>query len=169
MNLLVDGYLLATLTATFAALKLDGLVSWPWWAVVSPLWIGLILRWFLRNIIKMLKNRFGSYHKNLENLDRDLPLQVWRDIYSLLHERGHTLRDLKASISDQTDPNGTPREGSNWRAALKEDSRISSRSPLIKDDAYKQAMDLGREGSDRYRHSREKLSNKRSNSPIESE
>jgi hypothetical protein len=151
LNLLIDGFFVATLTAIFAALKLDGFISWPWWVVATPLWIGLILRFIFRMIMRRINIRFVP-----KNLGRDLPLSVWRDVYSLLHERGQTLRDLKAAISEQTDPTGTPREGSNWREALKEDSRLASRFPV--DDNYKQSMKLGREGADRYRNTLEKLS-----------
>jgi hypothetical protein len=40
LSLLVDGYLIATVTVTLDTLKFDGLIAWPWWAVVSPLWGG---------------------------------------------------------------------------------------------------------------------------------
>jgi len=34
--------LLGLLTMLFIGLRLSGLTDWPWWTVLSPLWIGLI-------------------------------------------------------------------------------------------------------------------------------
>lgn len=33
--------LLDALTVLFVALKLCGVVAWPWWAVLAPLWVPL--------------------------------------------------------------------------------------------------------------------------------
>ena len=35
------GGILFLLLGAFVALKLSGTVDWPWWQVLSPLWVGM--------------------------------------------------------------------------------------------------------------------------------
>ena len=37
----------------FIFLKVSGAIEWPWWAVLSPFWLGIIVwcaAWFLENV-----------------------------------------------------------------------------------------------------------------------
>lgn len=38
----LGGGFLGLLTIAFAALKLCGVVSWSWWAVLAPLWVPVV-------------------------------------------------------------------------------------------------------------------------------
>ena len=35
------------LTALFVALRLAGIIDWPWWVVLSPTWVPLAFLWAL--------------------------------------------------------------------------------------------------------------------------
>ena len=41
---------MSTLFVIFLVLKLTHLIAWSWWWVTSPVWLGFILRLFLKLI-----------------------------------------------------------------------------------------------------------------------
>ena len=45
------------LTVVFIVLKLCKVITWSWWWVLSPLWIGLVLTFTIYLIIEILNNK----------------------------------------------------------------------------------------------------------------
>jgi hypothetical protein len=44
------------LTIVFIVLKLIGKISWSWWWVLSPIWIGFLLAMLIVVVIIIIKN-----------------------------------------------------------------------------------------------------------------
>ena len=42
------------LTVLFIGLKLTGFISWSWWWVLSPLWIGLVFALLIITVVVLL-------------------------------------------------------------------------------------------------------------------
>ena len=46
------------LTLIFITLKLLGQITWSWWWVLSPVWIGIVLSLFLVALTFILANKY---------------------------------------------------------------------------------------------------------------
>ena len=53
--------LLNMLAVLFIGLKLAGLIDWPWWLVLAPLWGGLLL-WFAVTFVLLLVYFVADQH-----------------------------------------------------------------------------------------------------------
>lgn len=57
-NLTVKMDVVSVLTIMFVVLKLAGLISWSWWWVLSPLWIGFALAMIVLLIVILTLSRY---------------------------------------------------------------------------------------------------------------